>query len=232
MCNLHALEVIFWFSLICTSTYHSVAARKYPRDLAGLEDHINEPTLHHLTHEFLAEQLDIEDPRITSKISVFHSVVATFYAPSDQSGIRGLRRERIRCTPSWRGLGARRDCAFVVEDQDKPGMKGLRVIRVKLFFSFVHEDITYPCALVEWFKTVGRKPHADTGMWEVRPEYSGAHRDISVLHLDTFLRGAHLMPIFDNIPLPFGFHYTYTLDLFRSFFVNKYIDHHANEIAF
>lgn len=182
---------------------------------------------------FLAEQLDLEETVVTGKISVFSSAVATFYAPSDPSGIRGLRRERIRCTPSWRGRGARRDTAFVVEDQDKPGMKGLRVVRVKLFFSFQHDGTTYPCALVEWFKSFGRRPHADTGMWEIRPEHStGVHRDMSILHLDTFLRGAHLLPIFDNRPLPFGFDYKYTLDLFPSFFVNKYIDHHAHEIAY
>ncbi|KZP25615.1 hypothetical protein FIBSPDRAFT_733491 [Athelia psychrophila] len=207
-------------------------ARNYPRTITELADHIHEPTLPHLADIFLAEQLDVEEAIITSKISVFNSAVAMFYAPSDPSGIRGLRREHIRCTPSWRGRGSRRDTAFVAEDQDKPGMKGLRVVRVKLFFSFMHDGTTYPCALVEWYKTFGRRPHADTGMWEVRPEYTGAHRDMSVLHLDTFLRGAHLLPFFDSRPLPFGFDYTYTLDLFRSFFVNKYIDHHAHEIAY
>lgn len=69
-------------------------------------------------------------------------------------------------------------------------------------------------------------------MWKVLPEYTGTRRDISVLHLDTFLQGAHLMPAFDKRPLPRDFHYTYTLDAFRAFYVNKYIDHHANEVAF
>ena len=30
-----------------------------------------------------------------SPISVFHSAVSSFYAPSDPSGLRGMRRERI-----------------------------------------------------------------------------------------------------------------------------------------
>lgn len=183
----------------------------------------------------MADELDTDGEDINlsrSKISIFHSAVATFHAPSDESGVHGLRRERIRCTPSWRNQGERRDCAFVTMDQDKPGMRGLRVVRVKLFFSFVHEGITYPCALVEWFKTFGRTPDADTGLWEVRPEFTGTRRDVSVLHLDTFLRGAHLLPSFDQKPIPWGFHFSFTLDLFRSFYVNKYIDHHTHETIF
>jgi hypothetical protein len=142
-----------------------------------------------------------------------------------------MRRERIRSTPSWRGKTARRDCAFVVEDQDSVGMKGLRVVRVRLFFSFEHAGSLYPCALVEWFKKVGRSADADTGMWKVKPEFRGNERDISILHLDTFLRGAHLLPVFGTRSLPVDFHFSYSLDAFRTYFVNKYIDHHAHEIT-
>ncbi|KAF7983491.1 hypothetical protein HWV62_21806 [Athelia sp. TMB] len=159
-------------------------ARKLPRDLDTLAGVIDEPLLPHLAHQFLAEQLGFEQdiphpPQIHSPISVFRSAIATFYAPSDPSGLRGLKRERIRSTPSWRNQGPRKDCAFVVENQDKPGMRGMRIVRIKLFFSFIHESITYPCALVEWFKTVGRSPDPETGMWTVRPEFRGASRDTS-----------------------------------------------------
>lgn len=143
-----------------------------------------------------------------------------------------MQRERIRSTPSWRGKDPRYDCAFVVEDQDSPGMQGLRVVRVKLFFSFTHLDVLYPCTLVEWFSTIGRSPDPDTGMWKVKPEYSTNGRDISVLHLDTFLRAAHLLPVFGTAPLPLDFHFSYTLDSFHAYFVNKYIDHLAREMAF
>jgi hypothetical protein len=88
------------------------------------------------------------------------------YALSDGCGIRRMRRECIRSTPSWRNQGARRDCAFVVEDQEKPRMKGLSVVRVKLLFLFEHRGKVYPCALVEWFKTMGRSPDRDTGRWK------------------------------------------------------------------
>ncbi|KAJ7206606.1 hypothetical protein GGX14DRAFT_367143, partial [Mycena pura] len=90
----------------------------------------------------------------------------------------------------------------------------------------------YPCALVEWFKKVGRSPDLETGMWIVEPEMMGRSRLITIVHLDTFLRGAHLIPVFGEDYIPVIFRYTYSLDAFNAFHVNKYIDHHANEIAF
>jgi len=127
-------------------------------------------------------------PSLSGKVSIFNSAVATFYAPSDESGIRGMKREHIRCTPSWRNQGERRDCAIVVEDEMKAGMKGMCAVRVKLFFSFKHGDITYPCALVEWFKNYGAFPDKVTGMWRVRPHIVGTGRSTtrltSVIHLN------------------------------------------------
>ena len=141
-----------------------------------------------------------------------------------------MRRERIRSTPSWRGSAPRRDCAFIVEDDDKHGMRGMGVVRVLLFFSFKYDHTYYPCALVDWFKKVGVDPV--TGMWVVRPDIVHRRRECSVLHLDSFLRGAHLIPVFGAKKVPQDFHFTYSLDAFPAFYVNKYIDHHAHEIAF
>lgn len=71
-------------------------------------------------------------------------------------------------------------------------------------------------------------------MWKVRPEFHGQSRDITVLHLDTFLRAAHLIPVYGDDPLPIDFDHTYSLEegVFGMYYVNKYADHHANEIAF
>ena len=93
--------------------------------------------------------------------------------------------------------------------------------------------VIYPCALVEWFKKVGRSPDNETGMWVVKPEedHHGAWFT-SIVHLDTILRGAHLIPVFGKGFLPPNFPHNWSLDLFKAFFVNKYADHHANEIAF
>jgi hypothetical protein len=55
---------------------------------------------------------------------------------------------------------------------------------VRLFFSLKHDGITYPCALVQWFKHVADSPDEITGMWVVEPELleDGACC-VSVIHL-------------------------------------------------
>ncbi|KAJ7466406.1 hypothetical protein FB451DRAFT_1340593 [Mycena latifolia] len=217
--------------------------RSYPRFAPDLATHIGIPEFSTMLVNFLEDQcrsdaysddaMDIDLSDITTTpISVYHSAIATFYAPSDPSGIRGMRRERIRSTPSWRKHGARRDCAFAVEDQDKPGFRGMSVVRVKLLFSFMFDGVEYPCALVEWFKKVGRSPDVSTGMWIVEPEYRGRNRLVTIIHLDSLLRGAHLIPVYGTSHIPIGFSFNHSLDAFNAFHVNKYIDHHANEIAF
>ncbi|KAJ6548944.1 hypothetical protein B0H19DRAFT_1300082 [Mycena capillaripes] len=218
--------------------------RSYPRFAADLATFIKVPNFPELLSSFLDDQLasDIYPDNDYSSdggldlsqysISVYHSAVATFYAPSDPSGIRGMRRERIRSTPKWRKHGPRRDCAFAVENQNEQGFRGMSVVRVRLFFSFIYDGVDYPCALVDWFKKVGRSPDLETGMWIVEPEMKGRARLTTIVHLDTLLRGAHLIPVYGEDYLPVGFHYTYSLDAFKSFHVNKYIDRHSNEIAF
>ena len=122
---------------------------------------------------------------------------------------------------------------FVVENQEKPGFRGMSVVQVKLFFSFIYEGDEYPCALVEWFKKIGTLPEEQTGMLVVKPENDNYSRRLtSVVHIDTILHGAHLVPVYREQFLPLRFHYSWSLDSFKFFFVNKYADHHVNEIAF
>ncbi|KAF8876420.1 hypothetical protein BD779DRAFT_1613320 [Infundibulicybe gibba] len=216
--------------------------RNYPRTLDALANHINQPHLPELTRRFLFGQLnpdlisndiELDDcPVITSKISVFHSAVASFFAPSDECGIHGMHRERIRSCPMWRTKNPRRDCAFVVEDDSKPGMRGMNVVRVQLFFSFIHEGKTYPCALVQWYSTIGRSRDSITGMWKVRPDTHRNEPLLAVIHLDTFLRGAHLLPIFGDEFLPVNFNFVHSLDAFAAYYINHFADHHMHEVIF
>ncbi len=219
-----------------------VLERGYPRDIDVLAGYIGQPLLTELTRRFLYEQLydalaDVIDidmcPYINSNVYVYHSAVACFYAPSDISGIRGMHREQVCSTPSWYGH-VRRDCAFVVENENRAGFWGMSVVRVLLFFSFVYDGVEYPCALVHWFKKHGQWPDMITGMWIVKPDYRGRDQRpwVSVVHLDSLVRGAHLFPVFGHRPMPLNFHYSYSLDCFQAFYVNKYIDHHSNEIVF
>jgi hypothetical protein len=60
----------------------------------------------------------------------------------------------------------------------------------------------------------------------------GSRRLTTVVHLDTFLRGAHVLPVFDGTTrLPVDFHYSYSLDAFEAFFINKYADNQMFEIC-
>ena len=99
-----------------------------------------------------------------------------------------------------------------------------------LFFSFIHERKTYPCALVDWFKKYGSHLDKETGMWMVRPHFMGRRRLSTVIHLDSFLRGAHLLPVFGGAAhLPVDFDSSYSLDTFEAYFINKYADNQMYE---
>ena len=149
-----------------------------------------------------------------------------------------MYHEVIRSTPWWsKGdiPGPRRDCIFVDGGEPgAPGMRGLLIARVYLFFRFSFAGTDYPCALVHWYAKVGAEPDALTGLWVVEPEYThDRHRNMGVIHLDSIIRGAHLLPRFpSNTQLPRELNYTQTLDVYQAFYVNKHIDHHAFEIAF
>ena len=52
-----------------------------------------------------------------------------------------------------------------------------------------------------------------------------------MIHLDTIICAAHLIGETDG-PLPAAITHITALDMFLSFYVNKYIDHHAYEITF
>ncbi|KAF8806107.1 hypothetical protein BYT27DRAFT_7224463 [Phlegmacium glaucopus] len=183
----------------------------YPHSLEALAAHINQPQLPALACRFLFDQLNknssvtsddvsLEDcPVISSKISVFHSAVASFFAPSDECGLRKALR--------W-------DCVFVVEHEDKPGMCGMNIARVQLFFSFTHNSKEYACSLVKWFSRMGRSCD----------NIQQGQQLCSVIHLDSILHGAHLLPIFGHKFLPINFDYCY--------YVNHFADHHSHEIIY
>ena len=164
------------------------------------------------------------------KITVYPSAVATFHAPSDISGTGGMRSERIRAVASWRNGPSRFDTVFVHTNSNAEGMLGLDVACVRLFFSFTYEGLKYPCALVRWFSRKGDSPDNITGMWIVEPSDDDGET-VAVIHLDTIVRAAHLLPVFGSERVSRSLSFTDTLDKFSSFYVNKYVDHHAFEIA-
>jgi hypothetical protein len=163
---------------------------------------------------------------------VFHSALVIFHAPSDPSGMKGMRRKYVRCTPSWRQDGPRRDTVFVTVNPNEKGIRRMEVARVLLLFSFVHETKTYPCALIHWFPRVDKNPDADTGMWVVQPEYTNPGKPaLQVIHVDTISRLSHLLPIFGPSFVPISLHFSETLDSFHSFYISKYVDHNTFDIT-
>ncbi len=220
--------------------------RGYPRTLLGLGQYIKCPSLMDHVRRFLYYQAHPESDRSdieleecptlpdSQRVLVFHSACATFYSPSDISGLGGMKSEHIRSCPRWRGKEERRDCAFAQKDDSIPGIKGLHVVRILMFFSFKvngRRGTVYPCALVEWFSLVGDERDPVTGMWVVQPDLdSDGKREVSVIHLDTLVRSAHVLAVFGDRFLPTDFHFSYTLNAFRAYYVNQYADHHMNEL--
>ncbi|KAF7368420.1 hypothetical protein MVEN_00164700 [Mycena venus] len=217
----------------------------YPRDPQFLAQYLQIPTLPSLLRRFLYAQthldLDVgltdipldDCPDLPRRIMTYPSATATFYAPSDQSGLGGQLHERIRAVHKWRGGATQYDCVFVEENTDLPGFCGLLAACVLAFMSLRHEGVDYPCAAVTWFSVVGDAPCPDVGMWMAEPDVDHrGRRIVDIIHIDSILRGAHLIPIYGDKPLPRGFKHTASLDSFRAYYVNKYADHHSHKIAF
>ena len=122
---------------------------------------------------------------------------------------------------------------FVNVDPNTKGFLGLDVARVHLFFSIDYQGITYPCALIWWMSCLGDKPDEDTGMWMVEPASNADGTPfMSVIHLDCILRAAHLIGICGDMFLHKDLSFNQSLDAFVAFYVNKFVDHHAFEIAY
>ena len=115
---------------------------------------------------------------------------------------------------------------------DAPGMCGLDVACVCLFFSFTYKSVNYPCALTHWFSHVGESADVGTGMWVVEPDLDEGKPIAAIIHLGTIICALHFLPVPKEKFVSRALSFTDTLDTFQSFHVNKYIDHHVFEIAF
>ena len=181
------------------------------------------------------EAVDIPQPcpQILEKGYSYESAVATFYAPSDLCGVGGMHHQRIHACSSWRNGPPRYDCVFAEKDPSLAGFHGLFVTQVIMFFSFSYWNIFYPCALVRWFSVIGEEPCPNTGMWMVEPEFDeNGERVVSVIHLESIMWPAHLIGIYGNDHIPRDFKCTDSLSAFAAFYVNKYSDYHAFQLAF
>jgi hypothetical protein len=245
-CNVKLARTPCEFNFICIfqSLNVAFAERSRARNIRALASELGIPDLPHLVRLFLYDQLLADDthtsdnvplsacPRFEGRVKIFNSAAATFFAPSDPSGVGGMRREHIRAVPSWRRGPARNDTVFV-NTASEDGINGMEIGRVLCFFSFQHSRETFPCALIHWFELIANEPNPDTGMWMVRPSLhaKSRSRELSIVHVDTIVRACHLLPIFDADFAPENITLHNVLDLWPRFYVNKFVDHHAFAIA-
>ena len=240
-----SLDPFMFFKLLANFFFLHIVPR-LSREVTVLAGQLGLPELPNLIRRFLYQQenpeliplavlpLDICPTLSQTKVYVYPSAIATYFAPSDKSGTKGMFREQIRAVDSWRKGPPRHDCVFVEQDSDLEGFRGLLVARVRSFLSIRHNKISYPCALISWYSAIGNEPCPNTKMWKVQPDLDDLGQPIlDIIHLDTTLRNAHLMGVCDDAtPLPYNFKFYDSLDSFKAFYVNKYIDYHAHEIVF
>ena len=212
------------------SYWHIAIAQRV--DLDTLANNIGEPNLHHHLQCFLQDQLKLDTSSsspffyIPDKILVYSSMVATLYAPSDLCGTGGMCHEQMHAVTSWQCGRPWYDCDFINTDESEPGMHGLSIAWARLFFSATVNCLKYPCALVHWYSPVGDPLDESTGMWAVEPDTLDDGKPwMAIIHLDTVVQLAHLLPIYGEEQAPRGVKYTSSLDVFSA-------DHHASEIAF
>jgi hypothetical protein len=216
--------------------------KEYPPSVNDLAVYIDQPHLAELIQCFLHAQSNETDdnadiplmlcPPFDSEIMVFHSATSTIHT-SDHRSTRGMCHKVIRSTPSWCHKGACRDCIFVEHNTKVSGMRGLDVVCMLMFMSFMSGDMSYPCALVHWFTHVSEEPDELTGMWMVQPEWLVDGSPIlAVIPTDCILCSAHLIPIFGKDFIPKDHHFSMTLDIFTAYYVNRFIDHHMFKTIF
>ncbi|KAL6308722.1 hypothetical protein BKA93DRAFT_725077 [Sparassis latifolia] len=237
-----AMQLISNHVLPCLNSDAFYKERQHSRSIYALADEINQPLLPTALRHFLYGQLHPHHntsgtipldacPKIheSDKVYIVYSVAATYFAPSDPSGIGGMRHEYIRATPSWRHAGMHFDCSFIKSPSTDDGVDAFEVARILLFFTIHFRDIQYSCVLIRRYELVNDRPDRDTGMWIIRLQMDDD--GISVIRVDSIIRAAHLIPVFDG-RVPRGLIEHHSLDVYNQFYVNKYVDHHAFYMLF
>ena len=86
----------------------------------------------------------------------------------------------------------------------------------------------------QWFETTGDLLCLETGMWMVHPDIDQHQHQhvLSVIHINSILHAAHLIGVCGSSFIPDNLTYTKLLQAFKNYYVNKYPDHHAYEIAY
>ena len=70
-------------------------------------------------------------------------------------------------------------------------------------------------------------------MWIVQPEENEDSSPLfSVIHLNKIVRAAHLIGHAGHSTIPHELQHYHSLDTFTAFYINKFADYHAHQLAF
>jgi hypothetical protein len=98
-------------------------------------------------------------------------------------------------------------------------------------FTFSFERKDRPTALVRWFTFDGESPDEDTGMWIVRPQDNpDGSPSVDFISMERIVRACHLIPVHGREKVPPRMDPYKSLTSYKSYYLNKFIDHHAFEI--
>jgi hypothetical protein len=127
-------------------TLNDISEQNYPNILNALAVYIRQPGFPAALQRFVYTQCHpgYEDfppilPEFLSKISVFHSATASFYAPSNLCGADSMHHEHIHANSSWKGSPWFDTTIVTVSDgniEKEQVMHGMLVAHVLLLFSY------------------------------------------------------------------------------------------------
>ena len=109
-------------------------------------------------------------------------------------------------------------------------MEGMVVARVHLFISFCYRHVDYSCALVNWFVRDDDECEHDKRLWTVSLEEHEGQPTFDIIDVRMIACAAHLIPVFGSDPIPSNIQHYNSLDHYKYFFVNAFIDYHAYEL--
>ena len=86
---------------------------------------------------------------------------------------------------------------------------------------------------MHWYSWIGDEADEDTGLWVVEQDFNEVGAPLAgIIHLDSILQAARLMRVCGEAFVPKALTADNSLDPFHSFYVHKFVDHHAFEIVF
>ncbi|KAI6045686.1 hypothetical protein EDC04DRAFT_2865210 [Pisolithus marmoratus] len=152
---------------------------------------------------------DVNGPRVEAHWNwavTIVTLVDELNIPNLPELVRAFLWKYIHTVPMWRQEGPHYDCAFIITDPELEGMHGMDIACILCFFSFKTR-----CAII----------------------FTCNHQcNLAVIHVDTIFHAAHLIPIYGQDFILQEISPCHSYDTFCGFYVNKFADHHAFEIAY